>query len=82
MACKVNDLDFCITAADGKPFKFTSAADFPQLAEQFAIVMQRNGTLPLLDAARRFHKEIQKTSSPESRYCDLRSRTKTSTRLK
>ena len=66
MACKLNDLDFRITAADGKPFKFTSAADFPQLAEQFAVVMNRNGALPLLDAARRFHKEIQKTSSQSS----------------
>ena len=66
MACKVNDLDFRITAVDGKPFKFTSAADFPQLAEQFAVVMQRNGALPLLDAARRFHEAIQKTSSPST----------------
>ena len=73
MACKVSELKCSITSADGKQVLLRSAADFPALSAAFVKMMNRNGCFVLVEAARRFHKEIQKDSSSfPSAGCEMR----------
>jgi len=67
MSLKISDLKFTLTGTDGKPFKFRSADDFPQLTKIFVDVLNNNQALVIVDAARRFHQAIQKGFSGTSR---------------
>jgi len=61
MSRKICELDFKILQADGTPFKLERADQFPAFAEAWTNTLNRNGGLPILDAARCYHKEIQKS---------------------